>query len=94
MKKIYALMALLLAVTGVRAQQSEEVTQQQDSLQQVVNQLTAERDSYEQADLNRRIWKDRAKYFNIGYVKQTLTDKTFGGDITSDFGISLSSGKT
>ena len=94
MKKIYALMALLLAVTGVRAQQSEEATQQQDSLQQVVNQLTAERDSYKQADLNRRIWKDRAKYFNIGYVKQTLTDKTFGGDITSDVGISLSSGKT
>ena len=37
MKKIYALMALLLAVTGVRAQQSEEVTRQQDSLQRVVN---------------------------------------------------------
>lgn len=94
MKKIYAMMALLLAVTGVRAQQSEEATRQQDSLQRVVNQLTAERDSYEQADLNRRIWKDRAKYFNIGYVKQTLTDKTFGGDITSDFGVSLSNGKT
>ena len=94
MKKFYILMILALAVSGVRAQQSEEVTRQQDSLQRVVNQLTAERDSYKQADLNRRIWKDRAKYFNIGYVKQTLTDKTFGGDITSDFGVSLSYGKT
>ena len=94
MKKFYILMILALAVSGVRAQQSEEVTRQQDSLQRVVNQLTAERDSYKQADLNRRIWKDRAKYFNIGYVKQTLTDKTFGGDITSDFGVSLSNGKT
>lgn len=94
MKKIYVMMAVLLAATGVRAQQSGEMTHQQDSLQQVVNQLTAERDSYEQADLNRRIWKDRAKYFNIGYVKQTLTDKTFGGDIKSDFGVSLTSGKT
>lgn len=94
MKKFYILMILALAVSGVRAQQSEEVTRQQDSLQRVVNQLTAERDSYKQADLNRRIWKDRAKYFNIGYVKQTLTDKVNGGDIKSDFGISLSSGKT
>lgn len=96
MKKIYIMMAMLLGAVGVQAQQqsNETALQQQDSLQQVVNQLTAERDSYEQADLNRRIWKERAKYFNIGYVKQTLTDKTFGGDIKSDFGISLTNGKT
>lgn len=95
MKKIYILMVLFLTATGFRAQaQDDAANRQQDSLQQVVNQLTAEVDNYAKEDLYRKIWKDRAKYFNIGYVQQTLTDKTFGGEIKSDFGVSLSNGKT
>ena len=96
MKKFYILMILALAVSGVRAQEQtkEATTQRLDSLQQVVDRLTTNVATLEKENLNQAIWKDRAKYFNIGYVKQTLTDKTFGGDITSDFGVSLSYGKT
>ena len=96
MKQIYFLAALLLAATGVRAQESTDdaTTRRLDSLQQVVNQLTTSVETQKQEDLNRKIWKDRAKYFNIGYVNQTLTDKTMGFDVKSDFGVFLSNGKT
>ncbi len=65
-------------------------TQEEDSLRNVINTLVSQAKEAE----NQAIWKDRAKYFNIGYVNQTLTDKTFGGEIKSDFGVSLSNGKT
>ena len=100
MKKICLLLGLMHAVAGTRAQeqapeQNDEATAQRlDSLQQVVNQLTSNVETLEKDNLNQKIWKDRAKYFNIGYVNQTVTDKTFGGEIKSDFGVSLSSGKT
>lgn len=96
MKKICFLMGLLLAVTGVGAQEQngDATTQRLDSLQQVVNTLTSNVETLEKEELNRKIWKDRAKYFNLGYVNQTLTDKTQGFDVKSDFGVSLSNGKT
>ncbi len=96
MKKIYILMGLLLVVSGVRAQEQgqDDTSRRLDSLQQVVNRLTTNVETLEKDNLNQAIWKDRAKYFNIGYVNQTVTDKTFGGEIKSDFGVSLSSGKT
>lgn len=100
MKKICLLAGLVLAMAGVRAQeqtpeQGGDVTSQRlDSLQQVVNQLTTNVETLEKDNLNQKIWKDRAKYFNLGYVNQTVTDKTFGGEIKSDFGVSLSNGKT
>lgn len=73
MKKFYILMILALAVSGVRAQEQtkEATTQRLDSLQQVVDQLTTNVATFEKENLNQAIWKDRAKYFNIGYVKQT-----------------------
>lgn len=41
------------------------------------------------------IWKDRAKYFNIAYVNQQLTvSDEFPLTMKSDWGASLSSGKT
>lgn len=96
MKKVYMMMGLLLTVTGIRAQEpAKDATMQRlDSLQQVVNQLTTTVENQEQEDLDRKIWKDRAKYFNIGYVNQTLKDKDLGAEIKSDFGVSLSYGKT
>ena len=96
MKKICLLAGLLLATAGVRAQESggDVTAQRLDSLQQVVNQLTTNVETLEKENLNQKIWKDRAKYFNIGYVNQKVTDKTFGGEIKSDFGVSLSNGKT
>lgn len=46
---------------------------------------------------NRMIWKDRAKYFNIGFVKQDVSAIADDFEIDlmkSDWGVSLSSGKT
>ena len=89
-----------LAVAGTRAQeqapgQNDAATAQRlYSLLQVVNQLTSNVETLEKDNLNQKIWQDRAKYFNIGYVNQTMTDKTFGGELKSDFGVSLSNGKT
>ncbi len=97
MKKLSLLaVSLLVVVTGgVQAQnQSDEMTQRLDSLQQVVNNMSNTNQELEQERLNRVVWKDRAKYFNLGYVKQTLTDKSTGIELQSDFGVSLSSGKT
>lgn len=97
MKKLSLLAVSLLVVvaSGVQAQnQSDEMTQRLDSLQQVVNNMSNTNQELEQERLNRVVWKDRAKYFNLGYVKQTLTDKSTGIELQSDFGVSLSSGKT
>ena len=97
MKKLSLLAVSLLVVvaSGVQAQnQSDEMTQRLDSLQQVVNNMSNTNQELEQERLNRVVWKDRAKYFNLGYVKQTLTDKSTGIEQQSDFGVSLSSGKT
>lgn len=85
-----------MAVSGVWAQEQsgESPDYRADSLQQVVNQLTSEVSDLEKEKMNQAIWKDRARYFNLGYVKQTFTDKAFGSEINSDFGVSLSNGKT
>ena len=73
---------------------SNNNAREMDSLQTVVNTLNSRIQSVEQAELDRTIWKNRSKYFNIGYVSQKLTDKTYGGELKSDFGASLSWGKT
>ena len=31
-------------------------------------------------ELDRKIWKTRSKYFNLGYVKQSLVFKDFGDE--------------
>lgn len=98
MKKLY--MCLLAAITvsyHAAAQEpglSNNNAREMDSLQTVVNTLNSRIQSAEQAELDRAIWKNRSKYFNIGYVSQKLTDKTYGGELKSDFGASLSWGKT
>lgn len=63
--------------------------------------MSARMDDVELDSNNQTIWKDRAKYFNIGYVKQKMSPDIEGLDalgldaeIKSKFGISLSWGKT
>ena len=60
-------MGLLLAAAGVRAQEQDDTARRLDSLQRVVTELTSNVQTLETEDLNQAIWKDRAKYFNIGY---------------------------
>ena len=72
------------------------VAELRDSLLQVVNELSDRVQKTEDAARNERIWKKRAKYFNIGYItNQTLTDKVDAeAEWKSDFGVSLTFGKT
>ena len=72
-----------------------------DSLRQAVNDLQSSVKATEQAQaemekdaLNKRIWNDRAKYFNIYYVKQSLTQEDINGTWKNDFGVALAMGKT
>lgn len=105
MKKFVLLLSLLCMGTTLSAQEStEQVTDQQqqiDSLNQALREMSDRMDDVEESQDNVAIWKDRAKYFNIAYVKQTLAPdidalNTLGlnPEIKSDMGVSLSWGKT
>ncbi len=72
-----------------------------DSLRQVVSEMksqmeatSAAQDELTQENEQRRIWQDRAKYFNIYYVNQSLTQKDIDGTWRNDFGVALAMGKT
>ena len=91
MKKFSISLLLAVFATGAYAQDDQA---RLDSLRQVVSDLSTRVGTAERTETDRAIWKKRAKYFNLGYVRQTLTDKTFGGELKSDFGVSLSNGKT
>ena len=90
MKKIlFTLTIALLATTWAMAQENENADKRLDSLQQVVDKLTTQIDDSEEADMQQKIWKDRAKYFNLSYVKQKLQLQ-----YESDFGVAISRGRT
>ena len=99
MKKLFWLVLSTVILTGqsIFAQEAEvQSSQREDSLLQVVNELSDRVQKTEDAARNERIWKKRAKYFNIGYItNQTLTDKVDAeAEWKSDFGVSLTFGKT
>lgn len=98
MKKLFFCTLALCAVSyGTYAQESARTdgdSRRLDSLQRAVEALSSRVEDTERTELNRAVWKDRAKYFNLGYVRQKLADKTYGGELESDFGASLSWGKT
>ena len=73
MKKLFWLVLSTVILTGqsVFAQETNSETQssqREDSLLQVVNELSGRVKKTEDAARNERIWKKRAKYFNIGYI--------------------------
>lgn len=99
MKKAFLFMLLaFVTLQNICAQEPEQVTkpaQNVDSLLQVVNALSSKMEATEAKALDKKIWKDRAKYFNIGYIKQNLSET--GGDefkLKSEFGASISMGRT
>ena len=101
MKKLFWLVLSTVILTGqsIFAQEADsevQSSQREDSLLQVVNELSDRVQKTEDAARNERIWKKRAKYFNIGYItNQTLTDKIDAeAEWKSDFGVSLTFGKT
>ena len=98
MKKLFWLVLSTVILTGqsIFAQEADsevQSSQREDSLLQVVNELSDRVQKTEDAARNERIWKKRAKYFNIGYItNQTLTDKV---DAEAEWkSVSLTFGKT
>ena len=94
MKKLFwlVLSAAILTGQGVIAQETDSQAQsfqKEDSLLQVVSNLSDRIQKAEEETRNERIWKKRAKYFNIGYItSQTLTDKLDDeAEWKNDFGI-------
>lgn len=70
-------------------------TDKVDSLTQVVNVLSSKVQKVEDDARNEAIWNKRKKYFQIGYINQTLTHQDSPGlEWKSDFGVSLAMGKT
>ena len=70
---------------------SNDGTDKVDSLTQVVNELQKVEDDAR----NEAIWNKRKKYFQIGYINQTLTHQDVPGlEWKSDFGVSLAMGKS
>ena len=96
MKKVlFTLTLAFLATTWSFAQENDNTNQKLDSLQQVVNKLSSQIDEDAEADMQQKIWKDRAKYFNLSYVIQKLQDKDNDGtQFESDFGVAISRGRT
>ena len=62
MKKVlFTLTLAFLATTWSFAQENDNTNQKLDSLQQVVNKLSSQIDEDAEADMQQKIWKDRAK---------------------------------
>lgn len=86
MKHLFSLLAIFFLCSTAHAQQVDQTTI--DSHDKAIKEM--QRDQK-----NQKIWNNRAKYLNIGYVKQTLTNQEVEGlELKSDFGASLSWGKT
>lgn len=101
MKKIFTfLIGLSLWTLTATAQEpvaetTSPVATETDSLQRVVDDLSQQLRHQKNKELDRKIWKDRSKYFNLGYVKQSLIFKDSGDEkLKNDFGVSISWGKT
>lgn len=99
MKKFFGVFVLAAFVVcgGARAQfvgEGNGSSDQVDSLKQVVETLSNQVQETEETDLNQKIWKNRAKYFNIGFVKQSLTSKDDDVKYKSSMGVNMTWGKT
>ena len=104
MKSMIMAAIAVLASGHAAAQQIQEVapgvhsgdslTMLVDSLQQEMRSLKSSNQELEEDSRNRRIWNDRAKYFNIAYVNQSLTQKDINGTWRSNLGGALTSGRT
>ena len=99
MKRILSAFALSFSIAcGVANAQVADSTDvnssKVDSLTQMVESLSSQISDAENEDLQKAIWKDRAKYMNVGFVKQTLTSKDNDVKYKSSAGMNLTWGKT
>lgn len=81
----------LLSVPAMAQNIDEERT---DSLQQIVDEISEKNKQLEAEALDKKIWKDRAKYFNISYVKQSLSPADVDYKYNSSLGVAITNGRT
>lgn len=93
MKKILyiTILAGLFAVPSM-AQNTENKLN--NELQNKINILEEENKRLESDALNNKIWNDRAKYFNISYVKQSLSIEDANCTWNNKIGAALTWGRT
>ena len=72
MKTKNFIVCMLLGLIAVPAMSQSVEETKADSLQQVVDEISEKNKQLEAEALDKKIWKDRAKYFNI-----LLSDKNF-----------------
>ena len=98
MKKYISTIFACLLPLSIYAQDipaSNDGTDKVDSLTQVVNELSSKVQKVEDDARNVAIWNKRKKYFQIGYINQTLTHQDVPGlEWKSDFGVSLAMKQT
>lgn len=96
-KPIFMMMALLGMISSSAMAQTNETTEVEqievkDSLQESSNAVVEEQNDPEALD--KKIWKDRAKYFNISYVKQSLSMQDANCTWNNSIGVALTRGRT
>lgn len=98
-KPIFIMMALLGMISSSAMAQTNETTEVEqievkDSLQESSNAVVEEQNDPEAEALDKKIWKDRAKYFNISYVKQSLSMQDANCTWNNSIGVALTRGRT
>ena len=94
MKFLPLLLVFACVCGGAQAQQTgtAAASSDVDSLKQVVDQLAGQIKENQARELDDAIWKNRRKYFNLGYANQTLTGD--GAEWKSDWSLFMSMGRT
>ena len=92
---IFALCLAMMAQAQTVTDTTEVFSAQNDELSAMRQELEAMSERVKRSESNTVIWNNRAKYLNIGYATQRLSGDILGTkQIASDYGLSLSWGKT
>lgn len=73
MKKLLLFALALCMGWGIDASAQEVSQQKIDSLNRALDEISTRLQQTETFEINRAIWKNRSRYFNLSYVKQTLS---------------------
>lgn len=94
MKAKKFIVCMLLGLFSVPMMSQNAGEEKTDSLQQVVDEISEKNKQLEAEALDKKIWKDRAKYFNISYVKQNLSAEDANYKYNSSLGVAITNGRT
>lgn len=86
--------AAFIAFSAAHVQAQTASDTRADSLQQAVDELSAEKKKLDIEKKNEQVWRRNNKYFNLGYALYTLDNRDLGNRWKSDFAFMLNSGRT